>query len=119
LQKWYAKFIVDRWESAHRLASYVRASTNVNLFIIHSKRDFEIQWKHADALFYAAANATSAEGMTIKQMDDSKIMKDQGEAGWLYTWNAGRKKISEQILLHGGECRALQHWDVARMLRLG
>ena len=110
LQQFFARHIRDTWQTAVRLENLVRHSKNVNLVLIHAKNDFDIPWKHSDALFYAAANATSEEGMTLKQIDGVKETMDLGEGGWVNSWNAGAqgnngmKRIRQEIVRHGGKC---------------
>ena len=109
LQRFFASKIKDTWQTAGRLGTFVRRSKNVNLVLIHAINDYDIPWKHSDALFYAAANATSKEGMTIKQIDGVKDTVDLGEGGWVNSWNAGGqghdrgKRIRQEIVMHGGE----------------
>ncbi|KAL8996916.1 MAG: hypothetical protein Q9169_003675 [Polycauliona sp. 2 TL-2023] len=66
------------------------------------KDDFEILWKHSEALFYAAANATSASGLSIKQMEAARFRQDLHEGGSIESWNAdGMKRITKQIVRYG------------------
>jgi len=103
LQKWFIGWIRDTWNTKARLANFVKQSRKVRLELIHARNDFDIPWKHSDALFYAAANATTELGMTEKEVNSAKTRVDLGEAGWVNTWNAGGdKKIRQEIVLHGG-----------------
>ena len=108
LQQYFSKGIRDTWHTANRMSNLVRHSKNINLVLIHAKNDFDIPWKHSDALFSTAANATSKEGMTFEQMDGVMQHTDLGEAGWTNTWNAGGpdggiNRIKLEILRHGGK----------------
>ncbi|KAI4119751.1 MAG: hypothetical protein LQ345_000425 [Seirophora villosa] len=99
LQKFFLRYVKDTWETSSRIVSLVHSSQQVNLHIIHSKNDPDIFWKHSEALFYAAANATSPQGMSLKQVDGVKTRRDLGEGGSIESWNAdGTKKISKQIV---------------------
>lgn len=103
LQKFFLRYVKDTWETSSRIVSLVHSSQQVNLHIIHSKNDPDIFWKHSEALFYAAANATSPQGMSLKQVDGVKTRRDLGEGGSIESWNAdGTKKISKQIVRYGG-----------------
>lgn len=103
LQKWFIGWIIDTWNTKTRLASFVRHSRKCRLEFIHARNDFDIPWKHSDALFYTAANATTEGGMTEKEVNCVKSRVDLGEAGWVNTWNAGgNKKIRQEIVFHGG-----------------
>ena len=108
LQNFFAKRIVDTWQTGTRLANVVRNSWNIDLTLIHARNDFEISWKHSDTLFYLAANATSEQGLTLKQIDGVKMHQSLGDAGWVNTWTAaGRrngdtKKIRQEIVQSGG-----------------
>lgn len=116
LQRFFARKIKDTWQTAVRLGTFVRNSRNVNLILIHAKNDYEIPWKHSEALFYAAANATSREGMTIKQIEGVKDTVYLGEGGWVNSWNAGGqghdrgKRIRQEIVMHGGEFSITSSW---------
>ncbi|KAL9025371.1 MAG: hypothetical protein Q9196_005789 [Gyalolechia fulgens] len=102
LQKLLLRYVRDTWDTSSRLANLVRRSQNVKLYLIHSKNDFEIHWKHTEALFYASANATSPSGLSYKQIDGVKFRQDLQEGGLVESWNAdGTKKISKQIVRYG------------------
>lgn len=109
LQSFFARHIQETWQTSIRLANLVRKSKNIDLTLIHSRDDFNIPWQHSDTLFYSAANATSAQGMTLKQMEKVKSHKDLGEAGWINTWNAAgpndrdTKRIRQEIVRYGGK----------------
>ena len=107
LSQFFAKRIQETWFTFKRLANLVRKSKNVNIHLIHATNDYDIPWSHSDALFQAAANATSVEGLTFKQIDAVKIHVDFGESGWTNFWKTvqedGRRKIIRQdIVKHGG-----------------
>ena len=107
LGQFFAKRIQETWFTFKRLANLVRKSKNVNIHLIHATNDYDIPWSHSDALFHAAANATSVEGLTLKQIDAVKIHVDFGESGWTNFWktvqeDGGRKIIRQNIVKHGG-----------------
>ena len=107
LQKFFKGKIQETWLTADRMRNLVRRSKKLNLYLIHAKDDFDIPWQHCDTLFYAAANATSAEGMTVEQIDAVKKHQDLGEAGYVNLWNAavgdsGSMRIRQDILKRGG-----------------
>ena len=107
LQKFFKGQIQETWLTADRLRHIVRISKSLNLYLIHAKDDFDIPWQHCDTLFYAAANATSAQGMTMKQIDAVKKHQDLGEAGYANSWTAGvgesgMVRIRQDIIKRGG-----------------
>lgn len=107
LNQFFAKRIQERWITFERLANLVRKSKNINIHLIHATNDYDIPWSHSDTLFYAAANATSVEGLTFKQIDAVKIKVDLGESGRTNLWktvqeDGGRKIIRQDIVKHGG-----------------
>ncbi|KAI4286540.1 MAG: hypothetical protein L6R35_004208 [Caloplaca aegaea] len=103
LQNFFLRYVKDTWETSSRIVSLIHMSQQVNLHMIHSKDDPDIFWKHSEALFYAAANATSPSGMSPQQVDAVKFRQDLAEGGAIESWNAdGTKKISKQILRYGG-----------------
>jgi predicted peptidase len=104
LQKLFASYVVDKWYSADRLANIVRLSKKLRLFIIHSKDDYEIPWKHSEGLFAAAANATTEGGMGIDLLLKMKARTTvyMGHGAFISTWKAGGKKIiREEIVAYG------------------
>ncbi|KAL8727507.1 MAG: hypothetical protein Q9181_005693 [Wetmoreana brouardii] len=102
LQRFFSRFLQDKWHTSARIASLVRTSQNVNLHLIHSKDDFEISWKHSETLFNAAANATSRSGMSMKQIDGVKFSQNLHDGGCIESWNAGgTKRISKHIVRYG------------------
>ncbi|KAL8835200.1 MAG: hypothetical protein Q9176_007056 [Flavoplaca citrina] len=118
LQRFFSGFLRDTWDTSSRIASLVRRSQKVNLHLIHSKDDFEISWKHSEALFYAAANATSPLGLTIKQMEAVKLRQDLHEGGSFEIWNAdGMKRITKQIVRYGGHNRITTYPCIARTVQ--
>ena len=114
LQNFFASHVLDMWRTSSRLANLVRYSRILNLHLIHAMNDFDIPWTHSDALFYAAANATSETGMTLKQIDGVKQHQDLGEGGYKNIWtasgtsNTGTKRITQQIVRHGGMYTSLR-----------
>lgn len=102
----FARYIVDTWQSATRLANFVRQSKRVRLFIIHAKDDFEIPWHQSEGLFAIAANATTEQGMERSLLDKMKARNtlDMGNGAFISTWKAGGDKIiREQIVAYGRE----------------
>ena len=113
LSQFFAKRIQETWFTFERLANLVRKSKNVNIHLIHATNDYDIPWSHSDALFHAAANATSSEGLTMKQIDAVKMNVDLGESGWTNIWrtvqeDGGRKIVRQDIVKHGGKSGCLQ-----------
>jgi len=117
LQRFFANRVQETWLTARRLANLVRKSRNINLQLIHSKNDFDIPWTHSDTLFYAAANATSVRGLTVKQIDANKIHEDLGDSGHINSWptvdeDGGRKLVRQEIVRHGGKYLIVEIWLV-------
>ena len=107
LSRFFADRIQETWFNFARLANLVRKSKNVNVHLIHATNDYDIPWSHSDALFHAAANATSVEGLTVKQIDAVKINIDLRDSGWSNLWKSvqedgGRKTIRQDIVNYGG-----------------
>ncbi len=107
LQNFFKSKIQETWFTADRLRNLVRRSRALTLYLIHAKDDFDIPWQHCDTLFYAAANATSPEGMTLDQIDAVKKHQDLGDAGYVNLWTAGvgetgRITVRQEIIRRGG-----------------
>ena len=117
LQEFFAARVVDRWPSATRLANLIKTSQGTQVTIIHAEDDWEIVSTHADLLFYAAANATSARGLSMEQIDKVKLHEDLGMAGWSNKWtyeSAGGKlgTVKQVIIRHGGQSSSKRYLDV-------
>ncbi|KAI4272322.1 MAG: hypothetical protein L6R38_006647 [Xanthoria sp. 2 TBL-2021] len=118
LQRFFSGFLRDTWNTSSRITNLVRKSQKVNLHLIHSKDDFDISWKHSESLFYAAANATSTSGLSIKQIEAVKLRQDLHEGGSLESWNSdGMKKIAKQIVRYGGHNRITTYPCIARTVQ--
>ncbi|KAI1749633.1 Glycylpeptide N-tetradecanoyltransferase [Xylaria castorea] len=64
LLRFFQGFIVDKWNSAGRLADIVRLTrTRLRLTFIHAKNDWEIPCHQSDILFKSAANATVSQDL--------------------------------------------------------
>lgn len=76
----------------------------MRLFIIHSKNDPEIPWTESEALFAAAANATTDGGMGVELFAKMKARGtvDMGDGAFISTWKTGDDKIiREEIVSYG------------------
>lgn len=114
LQQFFAKRIQETWFTFERLANLVRKSKNANVHLIHATNDYEIPWSHSNTLFNAAANATSVEGLTFKQIDALKVKADFGDSGRTNVWktvqeDGGRKVIKLDIVRQGGNFQCPQY----------
>ena len=104
LYKMFSERLVDTWQTSTRLATLVRLSQKLRLFIIHGRNDYEIPYSHSDGLFAAAANATTDGGMDIDLLMKIKARStvDLGDGAFISTWKAGGgKTIREEIIAHG------------------
>ncbi|KAL7269156.1 hypothetical protein RUND412_008195 [Rhizina undulata] len=109
LQKFFSNFVLETWNSTERVKSLVRASKNLKLIILHAYNDFEIPWAHSDALFRAAASATSDEEFHEPQgsiqIDKLKQRTDFGEESYRSSWPAELSKgnsIEQWVVKWGG-----------------
>ena len=105
LQQFFQRHIQETWYTGARLERFMKASKKVNLQLVHARNDFNIPYRHSEMLFRRAANATSEEGLTAKEIDDVKMVTELGEGGWVWEWNAGgTKKIRLEVVRYGGKC---------------
>jgi len=104
LQALFLKHVVDTWPSASRLANFVRLSKKFRLFFIHSKDDYEIPWTQSEALFAAAANATTDGGMDVALFEKMKARStvDMGDGGFISTWKANANQIIREEIVTSG-----------------
>lgn len=104
LQQFFQRHIQETWYTGARLERFIRSSRKVNLQLVHARNDFDIPYRHSEMLFRRAANATSEEGLTTKEIDGGKMTRELGEGGWVWEWDAGRtKKIRLEVVRYGGE----------------
>jgi abhydrolase domain-containing protein 12 len=108
IKQWFESKIIDTWDTANRLGTFVRASDRPRVYLIHSKDDFDIHWTHSTTLFYVAANATSSEGLSIKQMNSVRTATDLEPQGTQFRWKAAGKgmdlkRVSYSLMKHGGK----------------
>lgn len=111
LQRLFISQLNDKWLSVDRLTNFVRVSKKVRLFIIHAKDDHEIPWHHSNAMFAAAANATTDGGMTMELLLKMKARNtvDMGDGAFISTWKAGGNKIIRQeVVPYGREYHTVE-----------
>ncbi|GAB0133232.1 hypothetical protein EsDP_00001644 [Epichloe bromicola] len=110
--------VVDKWQSADRLASIVRnTKTRLRLELVHSYYDQDIPWQHQDLLFQAAANATTA-GLSQQVFDKFKEGITEvrpGKDGFTATVKANPDTvIRQELVLHGGHNQIVSSSAVLR-----
>lgn len=105
LLKWFQSRIEDTWDTASRLANFVRISKRVRLFLIHALDDNEIPWTHTEVLFTTATNATT-DGMSLELLNAMKKRNtvDRNDGAFVSTWIVPDKIITEEILAYGRRC---------------
>jgi abhydrolase domain-containing protein 12 len=114
LKRYVMSYIVDTWESAARLANTVRLSKKIRLFIIHAKDDNDIPWTQSEALFAAAANATTDGGMDVALFEKIKARStiDMGDGAFISTWKASENKIiREEIVSYGRKFESENYFE--------
>ncbi|KAI9841595.1 MAG: hypothetical protein M1837_000502 [Sclerophora amabilis] len=103
LQRWFAERMEDTWNTKERISTLIRVSDRVRLFLIHARNDRDIPWQHSEALFHAAANATSATALSVNAVSDAKEKVDLGDGGSINIWDDGSNRVvRKEILRHGG-----------------
>ena len=104
LQKFTHRFVVDKWHSADRLASIVRATkSRLRLNLIHAKDDLDIPWTEDNKLFKAAANELLK--FSDEEFDDWKQTQTnrKSDDAFVITWRAEPNIIVRQELFpYGG-----------------
>ncbi|KAG9241918.1 Alpha/Beta hydrolase protein [Calycina marina] len=118
-QKWLLSGLTGQWASDERIASLVRLSKRLRLFIIHSMNDCTIPWHHSNSLFAAAANATVEGGM---EMDLLLKMKARSTInignGFTSIWKAESDKIiTQKVVEYGHHSRILTYAPVVLAVR--
>ncbi|KAI0121144.1 Alpha/Beta hydrolase protein [Xylariales sp. AK1849] len=106
LLRFFQSFIVDKWESADRLATVVGLTrTRLRLTLIHAKNDLEIPCSESDALFRSAASSVIGTDLddddfaawkkerTVSREDGTFVAVAQGEHDVV---------IREELVPYGG-----------------
>lgn len=119
-------FIRDKWPSAERLASFVRACERMpaldlpttdeggirdkkkpghyyRINIIHAQDDYDIPWSHSDQMLWSAVDASRAEGISFHDLELEKEAGKTalGEGGWTFSSATRNGVIREDISKHG------------------
>lgn len=102
--KWFFGLLVDKWNSAQRVANVASISKRLKLFIVHARDDWNIPYTHSDTWFAAAANAATP-GMSGEVFVEKKASNTvhMGDGGSISTWAAPGKFIQEILVPHGGK----------------
>lgn len=108
LRKFYMEKVQETWDTSGRLSNLIKRVSVLHLHLIHAKDDRDIPWQHSEALFHAAANATSEHGMTNDQINAVKLQIDLRNGGFINSWktrsrSGGKKWIHQEIVPYGGE----------------
>lgn len=100
-------FIVDKWLSKDRIASYIRAAEDngaqYRITIIHAEDDYDIPSHHSRILFWHAANATSMDGITYDELERRReeTQTNLGASGIVMEWRTRNGVIREEIYKYG------------------
>ncbi|KAI1436813.1 alpha/beta-hydrolase [Xylaria sp. CBS 124048] len=106
LLRLFQSFVVDKWESASRLAKVARSTqTRLHLTILHAKNDLEIPCDESDALFESAANATISHGLDSEAFASWKKERSNLYADGTFTSIVTAQPdiiIRQELLPYGG-----------------
>ncbi|GAP88099.2 putative abhydrolase domain-containing protein [Rosellinia necatrix] len=106
LLRFFQGFVVDKWDSANRLAEIVRLTrTRLRLTLIHAKNDLEIPCHESDTLFKSAANATIGQSLDDEEFQSWKQQRstsfDDGTFISIVT-SEPDIVIRQELVRHGG-----------------
>jgi abhydrolase domain-containing protein 12 len=114
LLQFFTARVRDTWQSADRIANFVRVSRRVRLYIVHSLNDPEIRPHHADELFNAAADAAidanADGGLDQSQVEEIKQKNtiDMGDGAFIRSvridTDGTEKLIRQDVVPYGCEC---------------
>ena len=108
LQNVFLGQVRETWYSTKKIASLVRKTEALNLFIVHGKNDPDIPWTQSETLFHAAANATSEKGLTIEEIKAAKDHRVSENGGFVNSWTTrksggGKIFIRHEVFPYGGK----------------
>jgi pimeloyl-ACP methyl ester carboxylesterase len=99
-------FIVDKWQSNHRLASLVRHTKNrLRLSLIHSRNDPDIPWTEDNKLFKAAVmeKVGITDDEAFEAWKGERTIK-KGDKAFVTTWNTEPNiHIRQELFPFGGK----------------
>ncbi|KFY03369.1 hypothetical protein O988_01528 [Pseudogymnoascus sp. VKM F-3808] len=111
--KWFLDLLIDKWNSAQRVANVASISKRLKLFIVHAKNDWNIPYTHSVTWFAAAANAATP-GMpdVFKETKASNTVHTE-DGGSISTWTAPGKFIQQILVPYGGHNEVMTFPSVA------
>lgn len=103
-EKWFFSLLVDKWNSAQRVANIASISKRLKLFIIHARNDWNIPYTNSVTWFAAAANAATP-GLSGEVFVERKASNTihTGDGGSISTWRAPGKFIQQILVPYGGK----------------
>lgn len=109
IHEMFPRWVHHKWNSAIRLANFVKLSERVKLFIVHARDDYEIPYTHSDTIFAAVANAATP-GMDVETFEARKKRQtvDMGDGASISTWKTEKKLIQEIIVSYGGKLEVME-----------
>lgn len=83
LLRFFQSFVVDKWESADRLATVVGLTRRrLRLTLIHAKDDLEIPYSETDTLFRSASSSLIGAGLDDEEFAEWKrertVLREDG-----------------------------------------
>ena len=111
LLDWIMGFLVDRWDSAARLAAVVRAVVarggRLHLSLLHAADDWDIPCAEDDKLFAAAVRGAEAyadlDDLSLAQMKEERTSR-WGEGAFVSSWRLGPDVVvTQERFPYGGE----------------
>lgn len=107
--------VVDKWESADRLAAVVKAvrqrGGRLRLSLVHARNDWDIPCHEDDLLFRAAVR-----GLVDGEMDEEEFKREKdartvmrGKDSFVATWKEGGVVVRQELFPYGGE---LHPWSL-------
>lgn len=100
-------FIIDKWSTKDRIASYVRTNEantkDYRITIIHAEDDYTVPSSHTSQLFWHAVNACGKDRLSYEELHDVKLKTRQalGSAGTVTEWKTEHGVIREELLKYG------------------
>lgn len=104
-------FVVDKWESAHRLQSLVKTvkarNGRLKLSLVHAKNDWDIPYAEDDKLFAGAVKGTLVDGNNpepgVLAAEKERRTLRKGKDAFVTTWKDGGIEISQELFPTGGK----------------
>ncbi len=106
--RWFMSFVVDKWESADRLARMVKAvharGGHLRLSLVHAADDWDIPYREDDKLFASAVSGFLGKDIDVQRLASMKSERtlEIGTGAFVTHWKEGDITVTQELFPYGG-----------------